>query len=77
MKIGERIKTLREWKRLNSSEFAKIAHFSAVTLSQYESCTRLPTLYHFYWMCKALGVDFSVLLENSDIARTCETEVQT
>lgn len=67
--IGERIKTLREWKNLSSTELARISHCTTVQLSQYEASTRLPTLRHFYWICKSLGVSFEVVLENSDIIR--------
>ena len=41
--FGQRIRSLRESKRINQKEFAEILHISNSTLSQYESDTRVPS----------------------------------
>lgn len=74
MKIGERIKVIREWQGLNGSELAERAGVTQAALSQYENGKRTPTLRAFRGICKALSVPYAMLLEGIELVEDTENE---
>jgi transcriptional regulator with XRE-family HTH domain len=73
MKIGERIKMLREWQGISQTELARAVGCTPAAVSQYEDNKRTPTLKHFKGICKALGVQYGLLLDGCDLE---ESEAQ-
>lgn len=67
--IGERIKFFRECLGLSQPELAKEAYCTTSAICQYENGARLPDLQRFYFICKALKIDYRLLLENSELSK--------
>lgn len=67
MKIGERIKIIREWQGLSQGDLSEKANCTQAALSQYEANKRTPTLKHFRNICKALSVPYAMLLESVEL----------
>lgn len=67
MKIGERIKTIREWQGLSGAQLAEKAGCTQSAISQYEAGKRTPSLKHFRALCKALEIPYSTLLEGVEL----------
>jgi transcriptional regulator with XRE-family HTH domain len=67
LKIGDRIKIIREWQGLSGGELADMSGCTQAAISQYENHKRTPTLKHFRGICKALKVPYSMLLEGIEL----------
>jgi transcriptional regulator with XRE-family HTH domain len=74
MKIGERIRIIREWQGMSSGELAVKANCSQASLSQYETGKRTPTLKHFRGLCIALRIPYDMLLEGIELVEDTENE---
>jgi len=74
MKIGERIKIIREWQGLSGSELAQKVGCTQAAISQYENGKRNPTLKHFRDLCKGLSVPYAMLIEGVELTDDIEIE---
>ncbi|WP_037908896.1 helix-turn-helix domain-containing protein [Actinacidiphila yeochonensis] len=60
--VGQRLRTLREERRLSLSELARRSRLGKATLSELEAGQRNPTLETLYAVTTALGVPLSTVL---------------
>lgn len=64
--FGEKLKTLREDKKLSQMEFGKRIGVSGSTVSAYEKSRKYPTLETFIKICSVLNVSSDYMLGLSD-----------
>ncbi|WP_252243184.1 helix-turn-helix transcriptional regulator [Clostridium sp. ZBS14] len=66
MKVGKKIKLLRENKNLTRQELAEKIQVTPVTISRYENSTREPNIETLKKISNILNVNISELLINND-----------
>ena len=61
--FGKRLKQIRKNKKISQKELADISGVSTPSISSFENGHRMPNLYHFRLICKALEVKSSDLID--------------
>ena len=70
--VGQRIKKIREIKKLTQEELAKIINTSQSTISSYEKGKTLIITSFLYELCKRLDVNMDYIVARSNIIKTFE-----
>ena len=66
-KVGIRIKTLREEKKISQQELASLCDFEKSNMSRLEAGNTNPTLYTLFKICIALDISLPELFEGFEI----------
>lgn len=73
-KIGERIKEIRQIKKLTQEQLAKIVNTSQSTISSYEKGKTMIITPFLYELCKRLDVSMDYITGRSNIIKSFEKQ---
>lgn len=68
IRLGERVKQLREQKGLSQQELASMCDFEKSNMSRLEAGNTNPTIFTLYKICKALDITLGELLSHNSLS---------